>query len=438
MAGKGTRTQTTPARLAPYQCFPDIYADELFYSIQARFALQLGDLGIRRTTEELFGFQVQKPPIALPFGLGIVANRMPSKYGMTGRDLVRRHTLLPYYMAYRPQAVRAQAERQALSATGRVALTAGVRAEPLGALEALRFCPECFATDRAEGRELYWRRQHQLPIVLVCAEHERLLLNSLATPTTGFNAKFAPASDRNCPKGAKPVVGQTSTITRGTLLEIARDAAMLLGGRYPAHAPETLKDKGFHELLTDKGLTANTQIDWPPFQAAMRLALDPILPSFPAVAAGIGRVSGWLEHATDRSRPHHTDATLLAAFGIARIPDTEPPFGRGPWPCLNPLAEHHGRHTIAEIAPRRAHDVAWRAWFHCECGFSYTRAERHDGSLTSPSLVKFGPTLRPFIETASIEGWSLSRTTGMLGLSKEMLRKAMKAEGINDTFGAKM
>jgi hypothetical protein len=57
------------------------------------------------------------------------------------------------------------------------------------------------------------------------------------------------------------------------------------------------------------------------------------------------------------------------------LPSRGHPFGEGPWPCLNPAAEHYKELVIQECVPSpRMRDNRPVGTFSCGCGFSYVRS----------------------------------------------------------------
>jgi hypothetical protein len=58
-----------------------------------------------------------------------------------------------------------------------------------------------------------------------------------------------------------------------------------------------------------------------------------------------------------------------------RLPTELSFFGDGPWPCLNPAADHYRKPVIRECKPSsRLRDNLPVGTFSCECGFSYARS----------------------------------------------------------------
>jgi hypothetical protein len=60
-----------------------------------------------------------------------------------------------------------------------------------------------------------------------------------------------------------------------------------------------------------------------------------------------------------------TDLDTLDYFG---------PFGKGPFPCLNPAANHYKKLVVSQHSVKRCTDTGYPIGvFTCKCGFEYTR-----------------------------------------------------------------
>lgn len=55
------------------------------------------------------------------------------------------------------------------------------------------------------------------------------------------------------------------------------------------------------------------------------------------------------------------------------LPQEDPPFGKGPWPCLNPTCEFFRQLVIPKYHLITCHEGRPRANFACVCGFTYSR-----------------------------------------------------------------
>jgi hypothetical protein len=95
-----------------------------------------------------------------------------------------------------------------------------------------------------------------------------------------------------------------------------------------------------------------------------------------------------------------------------------PPFGEGPWPCLNHLAGHYGERVITQM---RVHHDRGRAIgrFACSCGCVYALAE---GEGRKPRTLKFGPLFEERLRRLAAGGAGLRATARALGVDPHTVR----------------
>ena len=160
---------------------PIPYEDELLYSIVARYGEMTGYVDSSSSNLDLFGRTFGHASSRAPSALSAMAKRLPLSLNISARDLVSRHTLLPYYYAYFPEIRREKAIAEALAQNGRADKATGIGAKPLTPPSALRFCPRCLDAMENANQDLHWKRVHQLAIVTLCPEHGCDLLVSSIT-----------------------------------------------------------------------------------------------------------------------------------------------------------------------------------------------------------------------------------------------------------------
>ncbi len=103
----------------------------------------------------------------------------------------------------------------------------------------LRFCPDCNDEMFNTYGELYWKREFQLPSVVVCRTHQNTLYNSKIDIKLLRRHGFYAADSLNCvvrPE-AKLVNDDISEISMQRLVSIAKRSALLLeyDGKYKTH-----------------------------------------------------------------------------------------------------------------------------------------------------------------------------------------------------------
>lgn len=402
--------------------FPDLHQGELLYSAIARFSNGMSHESGRDSWRHLVGDHFQKPVFDLPFRLDDLAARLPAAWSLTGETLAHRHTLLPYYTAYASEAVAKEALAAMTGRAGKAGIIVGVRAKPLGPMSEIRFCRQCVEADMTDRGEAYLRRVHQIPIVTMCVEHACDL--QISTIKIGKTSYLHPASETTCPADA-PSATKGDDVDREMLLWLASRAQHILEGG-AADIPD------FQKMLHDRGFSRGvSRLGWDAFAKQATTILKPLEATFPGLLDGVGRVSGWLEHTMDPTRPCHPDAMLFALLVMDRIEGPGQPFGPPPWPCINPLASHKGDLCVTRIkGPEAIGNGQLRAWFTCDCGYVYTRSKRANGDIGRPYFVKFGPLLAGHVADSYRNGIGLYRAGQLAGLEKNTFVRAMGVEGI--------
>jgi len=135
-----------------------------------------------------------------------------------------------------------------------------------------------------------------------------------------------------------------------------------------------------------------------------------------------------------RHAPHPLYHLLLMPFlgctaeEFFRLPYGGSYFGEGPWPCLNPAAEHYREPVIRDCIPSpRLRGGRPVGTFSCECGFSYARSgpdSLPEDRFRVGRMISFGPVweamLKLLWEDSSL---SLSEVGRRLGVDPLTIRR---------------
>ena len=339
--------------------FPAIYPNELLYSVLARYHLHMGMPHVSSTLESLFGNRKVIAAFDLPGNLQALAERIPSERKLSAERMIDELTLYPYFSAFEPPKIQ-KVVRQAMikGDVEGVYLRLGLAAFRIERLKKLRFCPDCADEMQVRYGELYWRRDHQLSSALVCARHGALLLESSVNFTSYSRHEFIAATKANCPIDALPVICIDAS-KQGVLKHLqrlsARSAELLtqppkcrtFAGLTTLYRSQML-ESGFAKSV----LTMNQQALEQEFRNFYGDALD-VLP----MVIGEGEfVNGWLATMVRKHRKaNHPLYHLLLQDFFAQRENYQPVFGKGPWPCINPLARHQDSNQIKAIQQHRNH-----------------------------------------------------------------------------------
>lgn len=364
--------------------FPDPKTDELLYSACARFQDRMKFPHTDAAVEKLFGGK-RRAAVDFPTRINHLTSVMPPNHQYTSDILIDRHTLYPYFAPFLPLE-RALLVRQEMCETGnniheRLGVTPGRLTFP----EVLRFCPKCIKEEQEAGREPYWRRLHQLPGVEVCPTHLVFLEGSgLVRNRRGGSTFFASASRVVTQVRPRPL--SKSAPLDAIRLQIANTSSWLLNWHGPYFGSEVLSKRYYHLLLREGYAYYNGRIRNGKFLKAF---VDFFTPAFlESLSCPLGtRITSWpllLLHSSQSTvvRPPLHHILLLTFLGLSpeevftRFEEVKP-FGEGPWPCLNPVADHFRQQVITECrvsdSPSKTRRGLPKADFHCSCGFTYTR-----------------------------------------------------------------
>jgi len=402
--------------MLPY--FPPTYPDELLYSLLARFHRHIGETSPKRTLDTLFGNRSVRAGVMLQGHLGELSAHLPTERHLTPVRLLMDLTLYPYLTAFQPAEVR-QAVQDALIAGHAewVNVRLGLAASRVQAATALRYCPVCRQEMLVHLGELYWRRDHQLPGVSVCPDHGTPLQNSLVRPGTVGQHDFLAADEDNCPDiSADPVVG------RSIPWLVARRCADLL--RAPPDAkPLQAWGEAYRQDLRQRGFgKGDERVDQKKLSEAFSQWL------------GKPDVGGdWLAAMARKHRKafHPFHHVLMQLFLAAHAPVVEVrPFGPGPWPCRNPLAEHFGQ-LVVQLAGTHREGGKLIGRFTCSCSYAFSLAAAPD---SKPRILDLGPLFRERLRTLVADGAGLRAVARELAVDPGTVRRHAERLGLGVTW----
>lgn len=409
--------------------FPQPYEDETLYSIIARLWHYLGRPRSSVVNRAVVGRRSWAPLSRLPVQLdGFL--RHPA---WTRRDvdrLIDEHTLFPFYTAFVGSEVRTKVRRSMYVAGAGPQKLLGLGSFGIPEPQFLRFCPSCSHKMMETAGERWWQRIHQLPGIEVCAVHGEWLVDSSVNARLGRDQVLRIPDEVTCQSSAghDPATGGK---VPERLRELANAATALLREPSPAAEARDLLDQLKTKLKT-KGftrggrMTRHTQL-----RSFMGDYWGDVLDIVPGLAVNRPPLEvDWLTaQLTSSTMRFHPLRHLVVVVALDSLPSTERPFGDGPWPCLNPLAKHHRRLAVTRCRRQAVRDGI-RGRFICSCGYSYARTLRNDGSITSPRISDFGPSLVPHIYAGRKQGLTVTEMARAVGLQPAVLVNQARHLGI--------
>jgi hypothetical protein len=402
--------------------FTDPLPDETLYSACARYGDRLDFPNRAQATERLFGSKTAAA-VDFPSGLDHLISVLPPGHAHTSDRFIDNNTHFPYFAPFVP-AERLIVLRRDMCGSGAnyIPTRLGINVGKLKPPKLLRFCPACVSDDRKEGRETYWRRVHQLTGIDTCPDHQAFLQSS-----------SVPFLNRRRMGMLLPAEGAVSeTAARYLNLaeshdklrhEIAANSRWLLNWHGPYPGSETLRDRYYNYLLRQGLAYYNGRIR---VNKLIRTFTDFYSPKFledlncPLEKSSVNWLLRLVRPCKSTAAQHPLHHILLIVFlgSTAEEVFTEyeefKPFGDGPWPCLNRVADHYGQPTIIDC---RVTDSAVRnrrgkprGEFFCGCGFAYTRTgpdSLADNHNRFDSVISYGQVW----ETTFKEQWHNPDTT---------------------------
>lgn len=419
--------------------FPQIYPGELLYSVLARYHRHMGAPSPIQSMEALFGRRLVVASIDLPGHLQALADRLSPGFGWTADRMIDELTLLPYYTAFQPGSVVRPA-RAAMKAgqTDGLLVRLGMAAFRAGRVTRLRFCSECLQEMQSRYGETYWRRDHQLPAVLVCPDHGRPLQLSGVSMTAQGRHAFVSSDKKTCLWNSSALVDRQNDRALIALQRLARASRTLLDDPGSHRTPRqwTLH---YRQRLYAAGFAYSAcRIDQQRLDEHFRRHHHEVLGLLPGLLDGNRFMGEWLAGMGRKHRKaiHPLQHVLLQDF-LESQETTSDPFGVGPWPCQNPLARHRHKPTIPTVRLHRNHGHLVGV-FACLCGYSYTRNYfSGSGTVGPPRFQAYGPLLEPALREMIRTGQSLRATAHRLELDPKSVVKLAGEMGITTPWKAR-
>jgi Tn7-like transposition protein D/TniQ len=364
--------------------FPTIYADELLYSVCARFFDYVQYPKPLTVFEELLG-NVEDIGTFIPLNcFEYLYKNLPHNHEYSVHRLVNQHSVIPFYRPFlaleQVELFYRYLERPKVKQVSR---QFRVKNEHLRISEWLRFCPLCLAEEKEKLNEGYWHRLHQLPGVEICPVHFVFLQNSgLRTRDFDWQHPFKLVSANKIVRLEPLVSIEISNPCHMSLLRIAQDAFWLLNQSNLFLNANYLRDRYLH-LLAEHGMLREGNIDRKLLEKSFASMFSKDLLSHIFLDDSINSGRRLTEIIKCSIANHHPVYHLLLIQLLGHTAESffdrckdEKPFGEGPWLCLNHAANHFGKPHITEHCVERFESKGRvRGIFYCSCGFVYSRTD---------------------------------------------------------------
>lgn len=381
--------------------FPTPYPDEVFYSILCRYHIRSCNPGATTTRTEIWGYKESGKSLYLPSNLKKLTDMLPMGSGITVDKLIYEHTMYPYVKPVLPKE-RANKLYRILSGidehAGQVYATAGLAGRRLRTPRYLRYCPMCVQNDINLFGEAYWHRIHQLPGVHICPIHNAYIHDSKCSVHMIFR-QFIPLN--------KDVYNDNfngqllSEEINKHLLAFAQDSMWMLQNGANIGTLEDTQLK-YKEVLTVKGyrwISENSPINCEKLCEDLKQYYGEDFLGF--LNADLKELHHmWPAQFVYKTiNPPASNFLLMMRF-LCGSPSEYMnfnkkylPFGKGAWPCRNPICEYNLKDCIENIEIKIKSGQP-KAIFTCpHCGYSYRRGKATPKELQykgQVSIVDFG------------------------------------------------
>lgn len=233
-------------------------ADELLYSILARYRLFTADGASSQTLKSAFGPNHRYIQVGLPGRLRHLAANLPGSL-WTADKLAYDHTLLPYYQRFASPRLSGRLVAGVMEGWTKGVCEVFVR--QANRHPTLNFCPDCVAADKNAVGMSVWHRVHQLPGVFICPEHGSELR------TTGVMTTLQTQLIQ-CPD--EPLAGEPvpALLDRPAAESVARNSLWLLRN-HSSPTDRTALRAGVRAMLRDAGWIRQSNIVRPGLRQAV-------------------------------------------------------------------------------------------------------------------------------------------------------------------------
>lgn len=372
-------------------CLPRPYPDELVYSVLARYFAYIqptGVIGAHMTIDGRRRFSIK-----FVRGAARLAEQTRLTWGLSGQQLVSRHTLLPFYGAFLDPDAYLRCTEDFLSDNSHTAVaTLGINNSSVTEPTYLRFCALCAQEDLDVHGETFWRRQHQICGTLFCTRHWVLLQNSAAAVSPP-HSRLSDAS-QYCRVGAQASSLVDSGDNRLARL-IAERSASILNGTLSSwlHA-----DTGFQyqRAAAEVGYgVGSTKIN------TKSLARD-LLSYFGAsllskIGCSLSINSAPLRHIFHGCGTNHPLIhVLVQLFLEAKLEASRARLksqaldgsSRQDWKCPNIFARHSADFRVPEVILRRGDKGGQYFYARCSCGFAFSFSTSQEDDPNMPVVAR--------------------------------------------------
>lgn len=235
---------------------PQLYDNELFYSVIARYRRMCGMVSRRAFIEDLFGKFVVIRSSNFPQYIQYFINNLPPASKITANEIIINNTLFSFYTSFlsgsRTELVYKTMEIGGEGSKLNVEQQIGFGGSKVSNPNYLRYCPLCFKEDVDRLGESYWRTNHQITGIYYCSKHHVLLKES-SVLSTGSGIEFTCADEQVCNENI--LADNYSDTIKQLNLQYIHNAELLLNKDLPRRNLDYIIDF-YIDRLREKGFAS--------------------------------------------------------------------------------------------------------------------------------------------------------------------------------------
>lgn len=381
--------------------FPNIYPDELLYSAYSRYYKHTGKGSVKATFLELFGTNNIVSSIHFPSHIDSFINQFKNIDYYTAEDIIFNFTLLPVFYPFLDKERQVYSVSNMRGSNGKsLFMKLGVMASSLKSIQTLKYCPECITEDIKLYGEPYFHRSHNIESIYICHKHNRFLRTHCPICNIPINPKekfkLTPLEDK-CINGHdlySPNLKFDNFISSHMDLQyhiaVAKVVNYILNlgiNKLNITINEIYERYLFKlckfDLLTPKGSIRQIELKkrfisfyGTSFLKSVNLSFD------------VNEKYNWIEEMLHKKfKASHPIKHILFIIFLCKNRENEikellstennfsiNPFGKAPWPCLNPISEHYLKNVVTDCTITTCSNTRKPiGTFKCGCGFIYSR-----------------------------------------------------------------
>ncbi|MEK4231082.1 TnsD family transposase [Solibacillus sp. FSL H8-0538] len=417
--------------------FPNLYPDELLYSGFARYHDHSGNISSKQTMKELFGNMSSVAVVDFPNNLESFYKNIAHFNPPSIADLITNHTMYNYYTAFQSDMMKSRALNYITNGgkPGAIHMFLGIAASTIKNWHYLRFCSSCVQQDREQYGEAYWHMSHQLPKVFYCHLHQELLHDSTIEFRNPHKHEFISAEKAEL--SAPHLVTVFSPKLEQELKKLSDESINLIHYAQDSRIKDLTQ---IYKYLMQVNGYANHfgKVHQQYFTQQFKKFYGEEFLTLVDCNFDKHSDTSWLRNIVRKHRKafHPVQHLLLLQFLNISFEDLGKyvgkkyePFGKAPYYCLNPAADHYKKRVISKVAITTCTDTRKPVGtFSCDCGFVYSRrgpdVDKSD-ALKVGRIKNFGSVWQAKLNQLTTSGLNYYRIAQVLECDYATVKKYM-------------